>query len=67
MCSCWGKDVDIKGFHIDHIVPLANGGTNDDENLQVLCEPCHFEKTKQEAEEGYVKLSETASSFNKTN
>ena len=65
MRYCCNKIVNIKSFHVDHI-QLANGGTNDDENLKVLCKPCHFEKSKQEAEEGYVKLSETASSFNKT-
>ena len=65
-CSHCGKAVQIKETQIDHIIPLANGGTNDEENLQLLCKPCHFEKSKQEAEEGYVKLSETASSFNKT-
>ncbi len=36
MCSCCGKVVTVKGFHVDHIVPVANGGTNDDENLQVV-------------------------------
>lgn len=32
--------------HIDHIVELADGGTNDDSNLQPLCDvPCHKAKT----------------------
>ncbi|TSD59033.1 HNH endonuclease [Variovorax sp. KBS0712] len=36
--------------HIDHIVELADGGTNDESNLQPLCnEPCHREKTEREA------------------
>lgn len=29
---------------IDHIVPIANGGTTDPTNLQVLCEPCNKKK-----------------------
>lgn len=51
-------------FHVDHIKPLARGGTNDMTNLQGLCVPCHFEKTKSEQEEGYVKINPSESSFN---
>jgi len=61
--SCKKK---IKVFHVDHIIPLAEGGTNDAVNLQVLCKPCHFDKTRQEQEHGYIKLSQTESSFNST-
>lgn len=32
--------------HYDHIVALANGGSNNEGNLQVLCRPCHLLKTK---------------------
>lgn len=31
-------------FHIDHIKPLARGGSNRDENLCVACAPCNFAK-----------------------
>ena len=51
-------------FEIDHIKALANGGTNDIDNLQILCKECHYTKTKDEAEEGWVKNSDTESSFN---
>jgi hypothetical protein len=34
--------------HIDHIVPLAVGGTNDLSNLQLLCAPCNLSKGKQQ-------------------
>jgi 5-methylcytosine-specific restriction endonuclease McrA len=30
---------------VDHIVPLARGGTNDAMNLQTLCGRCHSTKT----------------------
>ena len=60
------KKVIKKAFDIDHIVPLAEGGTNESVNLQVLCKPCHFEKTQTEHERGYIKLSQTESSFNTT-
>ncbi|NOT00456.1 MAG: HNH endonuclease [Phycisphaerales bacterium] len=31
--------------HVDHIVPLADGGANDASNLQCLCATCHARKT----------------------
>ncbi|NQX03173.1 HNH endonuclease, partial [bacterium] len=55
----------IKNFKIDHIRPLANGETNDINNLQVLCTVCHREKTETEKETGkYIKLVDSESSFN---
>lgn len=32
----------------DHIVPKAEGGTDDDANLQTLCRSCHTAKTDRE-------------------
>lgn len=34
---------------VDHIVHKANGGTDDDSNLQSLCSACHKAKTAAEA------------------
>jgi 5-methylcytosine-specific restriction protein A len=34
---------------VDHIIPVSYGGTNDDDNLQSLCKPCHSSKTGGEA------------------
>lgn len=33
-----------KNRHIDHIEPIARGGTNDRSNLQLLCQPCNSSK-----------------------
>ena len=52
-------------FEIDHIKPIAQGGTNDDDNLQVLCRSCHKNKSQIEKEDGsYIKIIDTESSFN---
>jgi hypothetical protein len=33
------------GWHADHVIPLADGGPDDAENMQPLCCPCHTLKT----------------------
>ena len=35
----------IPARHVDHVVPRADGGTDDEENLQALCATCHARKT----------------------
>jgi 5-methylcytosine-specific restriction endonuclease McrA len=37
--------------HVDHIVPKALGGTDDEGNLQAICVECHQQKTLREAAE----------------
>jgi 5-methylcytosine-specific restriction endonuclease McrA len=37
------------GKVVDHIVPLWQGGADAAGNKQLLCHPCHDEKTAQEA------------------
>ena len=39
--------------HCDHIIPREDGGTNDLENLQLLCVACHKDKCASEKESGY--------------
>ena len=39
----------------DHIVPKAEGGTDDDSNLQTLCRTCHTEKTNAEKARGVAR------------
>lgn len=35
---------DIYFMHLDHIVPVCKGGTNDRANLQSLCMWCNYRK-----------------------
>jgi 5-methylcytosine-specific restriction protein A len=41
------KRADLRGV-VDHIKPLEQGGSNDDANLQYLCNPCHVDKTNRD-------------------
>ena len=63
-CQLCKTKLTISTFEIDHIQALANGGSNEIDNLQILCKDCHLAKTKEEAEQGWVNLSKTESSFN---
>jgi 5-methylcytosine-specific restriction endonuclease McrA len=50
VCQICGR-VTAKGI-ADHIIPLAFGGEDIDENMQWLCVRCSDMKTKQESKEG---------------
>jgi 5-methylcytosine-specific restriction endonuclease McrA len=41
-------------FQVDHIVPVALGGSNDKGNLQLLCKPCNLDKRDKDPAE-YLK------------
>lgn len=43
-CALCSVDLEVTGFHRDHIVPVARGGTNRADNLQLLCPPCNRHK-----------------------
>ena len=48
LCAACTQKIDAgKAWDIDHILPLAMGGTNAPENLQILCRSCHRSKTTQ--------------------
>ena len=46
-CQCYRCNMNFlfPDFVADHIIPLAVGGTDDDENVQLLCRVCHLQKT----------------------
>ena len=60
-CRICGKKMpDGVGLQIDHIKPVAKGGTADPDNLQVLCDSCNRHKSAK-----YIKESEELDKFDK--
>ncbi len=47
-CRQCGRVVLPSDAECDHIVPLADGGADEVENLQTLCKDCHLEKSVSE-------------------
>jgi 5-methylcytosine-specific restriction endonuclease McrA len=43
LCACCGEKL-ANNFHLDHILPIALGGTSEDFNLQLLCAECNIKK-----------------------
>lgn len=43
-CACCAANLRKVVVHLDHIVPLALGGRNDDSNVQLLCKRCNLSK-----------------------
>jgi 5-methylcytosine-specific restriction endonuclease McrA len=43
-CACCKSNLSETGHHLDHVMPLALGGSNDDDNVQLLCPPCNMSK-----------------------
>lgn len=44
-CACCKSILSKKRVHLDHIMPLAMGGSNEDENIQLLCPTCNLSKS----------------------
>jgi hypothetical protein len=47
------------GIEVDHRIPLADGGTDTDNNIQARCVLCHTNKTRNEATHRRNKLNTT--------
>ena len=43
--TCRVCGLTTKDLEVDHVINVAQGGTDDDGNLQAICIPCHKAKT----------------------
>jgi len=65
-CNKCPRFLDLREFHIDHVIPLADGGSDTLDNKQALCITCHLKKTKKETSrrmKGSIKLSKKEREF----
>jgi 5-methylcytosine-specific restriction endonuclease McrA len=54
--KCIACLVDIaNNYHVDHIYPLAKGGGNGEDNIQLLCPPCNTKKNARDPIEFLIK------------
>lgn len=50
LCQCCRRAGRLTpATEVDHITPLAEGGTDDETNLESICTPCHRRKTGKRA------------------
>jgi 5-methylcytosine-specific restriction endonuclease McrA len=47
-CGECKRVVSGREAHVDHLLPLEDGGTDADSNLRTMCERCHGRKTRGE-------------------
>lgn len=57
-CAICGRFVPYDSFTVDHIIPLAKGGTNELDNLQCTCKVCNLIKQDILPEDLMEKLTE---------
>ncbi|WP_458718318.1 HNH endonuclease [Pseudomonas gregormendelii] len=50
--TCQACGVITLQLEVDHIINRARGGSDEEDNLQALCVPCHKDKTAAESAEG---------------
>ena len=57
-CNLCKHEIEFRHMEVDHIIPRAIGGPDDDTNLQLLCGHCNRVKGTGTMEEARVRLAE---------
>jgi 5-methylcytosine-specific restriction protein A len=53
LCQPCNRDNRITlATEVDHVIPQAEGGSDDETNLQAICDTCHKAKTAEESKRG---------------
>lgn len=56
LCAAFWCAIELNGtYHVDHVVALARGGSNDATNLQLLCPACNLSKGDDSMFEFYLR------------
>lgn len=48
VCRLQLAGCEVTATEVDHVIPAAQGGTDEDDNLQSVCTTCHRKKTIQQ-------------------
>jgi hypothetical protein len=56
-CVYCGIIVDVDSFYVDHIIPIAKGGSNESHNLATSCNSCNIKKGGRTPEESGMPIS----------
>lgn len=57
-CNLCKHEIEFRHMEVDHVIPRAKGGPDDDTNLQLLCGHCNRVKGKGTMAEAKVRLKE---------
>lgn len=57
--SCLRDGIYTRATQVDHIIPKFEGGTDEESNLEPICDKCHKIKTRKESQRAKQCLGQT--------